>query len=352
VTSLSPASTPIAVLLNANARLVTEKVRRNLAKIVPSANLFLSQTPEEAHACVKEIIDNRYEVVFSGGGDGSFIHLLNLARDYVRERNVEVQKAGSGDLYELPQFGILKLGTGNGISTFVGSRGGTKLLERALHSQALSTLEMNLIEMGDRVFHFAGSGFDARVISDYRLFMNSLPSPAARKNFSGLVGYFCSGLGKTVPESLLKPDRGEVRIEAELADEAYLVKHARGIDEAVAAEKTLLYEGPSTIVGVATEPFYGYNIRAFPFARMKAGYMNLRILRAKPMTLVTQMQQFWNGSYRGTGVIDYLVKKVKITYEKSTPLQIGGDFESFTNAISYSIFPQALRLVDFRHMIG
>jgi hypothetical protein len=31
-------------------------------------------------------------VVFSGGGDGSFIHLLNLARDYVRERNVEVQK--------------------------------------------------------------------------------------------------------------------------------------------------------------------------------------------------------------------------------------------------------------------
>ena len=120
----------------------------------------------------------------------------------------------------------------------------------------------------------------------------------------------------------------------------------------LAAEKTLLYEGPSTIVGVATEPFYGYNIRAFPFARMKEGYMNLRILRAKPMTLVTQMQQFWNGSYRGAGVIDCLVKKVKITYEKSTPLQIGGDFESFTNAISYSIFPQALRLVDFRHMIG
>ncbi len=349
--SLSPASTPIAVLLNANARLVTEKVRRALAKIVPNANLYLSQTPEEAHDCVKRIIDSRYAVVFSGGGDGSFIHLLNLARDYVQARNLEVETTGKGERYELPHFGILKLGTGNGISTFVGSRGGTKMLERALHSAGLSTLEMDLIETGGRVFHFAGSGFDARVISDYRLFMNSLPSPAARKNFSGLMGYFCSGLGKTVPESLIKPDRGAVRIEAELADESFLVKHGRGIDEAVPADKTLLYEGPSTIVGVATEPYYGYNIRAFPFARMKEGYMNLRILRASPMTLVTQMQQFWNGSYRGTGVIDYLVKKVKVTYEKATPLQIGGDFESFTDSISYTILPQALKLVDFRHMI-
>ncbi len=349
--SLSAGSRPIAVLLNANARLVTDKVKRSLEKIVPKAHLFLSHTQEEARDYVKHIVDSRYQVVFSGGGDGSFINLLNLARDYIRDRNASPENGAATMPHELPQFGILKLGTGNGISTFVGSRGGTRLLERTLHSRELDTLEMNLIESNDRIFHFGGSGFDARVISDYRLFMNSLPTPAARKNFSGLMGYFCSGLGKTVPESMLKPDKGEVRVEVELADESFHVKHSRGIDEAVPAGNTLLYQGPSTIVGVATEPYYGYNIRAFPFARMKEGYMNLRILRAKPMTLVTQMRQFWDGSYRGTGVIDYLVKKVKITYEKATPLQIGGDFESFTDAISYSIFPQTLKLVDFRHLL-
>ena len=345
MTPSTDSSRQVAVLLNANARLVTDKVKRSLERIVPRANLFLSHTKEEALDYVKHIIDNRYATIFSGGGDGSFVHLLNLARDYLKGK----KRPGEAEP-ELPQFGILKLGTGNGISSFVGSRGGTRLLERSLHAHHLDTLEMSLIERNDRIFHFAGSGFDARLLKDYYDFMDSLKTPAARKNFSGLVGYFWSGLGKTVPESIIKPDRGEVRVEIETGDQGFYVKHTHGRDQAVATESTLLYSGPSTAVAVATEPFYGYNVRAFPFATMKPGFMNLRVLLAQPVSLVANMRDYWNGTYRGRGVKDFLVRKVKITYEKPTPIQVGGDYDSLADSITYSIFPQKCKLVDFRHL--
>ena len=340
---------PIAILLNANARLVTNKVRHSLEKVIPKAHLFFSRTREEAQDFVQHIIDSKYRVVFSGGGDGSFVNLINLATDYVKKKNLARGLLTKfNPPLEMPHFGVLKLGTGNGISSFVGSRAGTKHLEHAIHSGDFKTMEMALIESGERLFHFAGSGFDARVLSDYKLFMNSLKTPQARKNFSGLPGYFMSGLGKTVPESVLRPDRGEVRIEVEGEDNAYHMHHAKGKDTAVETTSRVLYSGPSTAVAVATEPFYGYNIRAFPFANLREGYMNLRVLLAKPVSIVANMGQFWNGSYRGQGVVDFLVKKIKVTYEKATPMHIGGDFETFTRSLVYSVTPQTCKLIDFR----
>ena len=56
----------------------------------------------------------------------------------------------------------------------------------------------------------------------------------------------------------------------------------------------------------------------------------------------------WNGSYRGNGVVDFLVKKIKVTYEKATPMHIGGDFEAFTRSLVYSVTPQTCKLIDFR----
>ena len=333
----------IAILLNANARLVTDKVRRSLERIIPRASLFLSHSKEEARDYVKHIVDSKFSVIFSGGGDGSFVNLINLVRDYIGK------KGAPQTALELPQFGVLKLGTGNGISSFVGSSGGTKMLERALHAEHLKTIEMALIERDNRIFHFAGSGFDARIAGDYQQFMNSLKTPAARKQFSGLFGYFCAGLGKTVPDSVIRPDRGEVKIELEGDDQAFHIQHTRGKDIPVETHNRLLYSGPSTAVAVATEPYYGYNVNAFPFATLREGYMNLRVLLAKPVSIVANMGQFWNGSYRGNGVMDFLAKKIKVTYEKATPMHIGGDFEAFTREIRYSIFPQTCKLIDFRH---
>ncbi len=334
----------IAVLLNANARLVTDKVKRSLERAIPRAHLFLSHTKEEALAYVKQIIDKDYKTIFSGGGDGSFVHLLNMVRDTLKARGETGHKEPT-----LPRFGILKLGTGNGISSFVGSSGGTRILERGFDENSMKTLDMALVETGNRVFHFAGSGFDARLLRDYSDLMKNLKTPEMRKSFSGLAGYFAAGLGKTVPESLFIRDRGEVRVEVEDLENSYFIQHRNGKDVIIPIENPLLYTGPSTAVGVATEPFYGYNIRAFPFATDKVGFMNLRLLLSKPVSLVANMRKYWDGSYRGAGVKDFLVKKVKVTYEKAVPFQIGGDFYDHMQEVVYSVFPQALKLLDFRH---
>ena len=55
--------------------------------------------------------------------------------------------------------------------------------------------------------------------------------------------------------------------------------------------------------------------------------------------------------YRDQHPLVLAIPRGAVPIGKIVARQIGGDFESFTDSISYSILPQALKLVDFRHMI-
>jgi len=90
--------TALAALLNGRARKVTPAAVRALRHALPDSTILVSEDLDQARRHVRELIQQRPEVILSGGGDGAAMRLLNLWRE------------GGGR--ELPVVGILRLGTG------------------------------------------------------------------------------------------------------------------------------------------------------------------------------------------------------------------------------------------------
>src|SRR5438132_14391145 len=71
----------VAVLLNANARAVSEGLRRELEAFVPTDDLFYSRTFEEARSIARTVLSRGYRTVLTGGGDGTFVGFANCIPD-------------------------------------------------------------------------------------------------------------------------------------------------------------------------------------------------------------------------------------------------------------------------------
>jgi len=99
----------VAVLVNVKSRHGSTAVGERIRSILPEARVAVTSSLSEARAWVKdEIVGNRPTILLSGGGDGTAIALLNE----LREQGIEV-----------PTFGLLGLGTGNGWARATGGVG-------------------------------------------------------------------------------------------------------------------------------------------------------------------------------------------------------------------------------------
>src|SRR5882762_9738036 len=83
----------VAVLLNANARKVTDRVVRTLSHAVAEGDLFISRSELDARRIAQTVLDRRYHTVFLGGGDGTFMGFVNeiLNQVDVRRRHHATQ---------------------------------------------------------------------------------------------------------------------------------------------------------------------------------------------------------------------------------------------------------------------
>src|SRR5689334_20473631 len=98
----------VAVLLNANARHVGPRTLRALSHVVAREDLFVSRSELEGRGIARKVVERRYDIVFCGGGDGTF---MAFANEILRE----AQRAHA----PAPRFGVLRLGTGNGLAAVV-----------------------------------------------------------------------------------------------------------------------------------------------------------------------------------------------------------------------------------------
>ena len=116
VPSAQPGVGPrVAVLLNAPARKVGPKVVRALSHVVPDEDLFLSRSLLDCKRIVQVVLERGYTTVFTGGGDGTFMGFVN---ELLRQTDARGRHAGA----PMPRVGVLKLGTGNALATFVSGR--------------------------------------------------------------------------------------------------------------------------------------------------------------------------------------------------------------------------------------
>src|SRR5262252_7903852 len=80
--SVPAATDRIAVVVNGNARSVTNEVISTLDQILLGGDLFVSRRLEEGPELARTVINRGYGTVLTGGGDGTFTAVVT---DVVRE---------------------------------------------------------------------------------------------------------------------------------------------------------------------------------------------------------------------------------------------------------------------------
>ncbi len=336
--STEESSLGIAVLLNANAKQVNARVRRALSGVVADEHLFLSRDAEEANSIADTVIARRYGTVFTGGGDGTFVAWVNHILDRAEHRSAPA-----------PRFGVLALGTGNAVAEMVGARRRSHVEEirRFLRGEVPYFRRLDLLTCEGRRTPFAGVGIDAAVLNDYNWLRQKLCGGSFRRLGEGVPGYGMAVALRSAPRQLLS---GRARYcEVMNAGRAAWRLDERGRRVGKPIEHgELLYAGPCILAAGGTVPYYGFGLKAFPFALSRPGMMHLRIAGKVPVsTLLWNVSRIWSGEFSHPGLLDFQVERVHLAFERPMPLQIGGDAEGWREELTLGMASCGVEVVDF-----
>lgn len=328
----------IAVVVNGNAKSVTEEVISTLDHILQGGDLFVSRHIKEAAEIARTIVEQGYGTVLTGGGDGTFTVMVT-----------EVVRAAERAGRPTPRFGLLKLGTGNALAWVVGASPLSENLVSAdierLHREA-STKKIHLVSVDGFLTPFAGLGADAQILADYNRTKSALQDTPLAPFGRGLTGYGLAALSRSLPAMLFRR-MPNIRVINEGAD-AWPVDDT-GLHRDRAIKKGgLIYEGPARMAAMSTIPYYGFGMKLFPFANLAEGRLNLRISRLGPPQALLSARGIWNGTYYDPRYLsDFLVEEISIECSEALEFQIGGDSQGLRSTVRARVTPEALDLVDF-----
>ncbi|MBJ6763855.1 hypothetical protein JGU66_24050 [Myxococcaceae bacterium JPH2] len=334
----------VAVMLNANARKVDARVVKMLSHVVPEQDLFLSRSELDARRIAQTVLERGYPTVFTGGGDGTFMGFVNEVLQQVGPRG---RFAGQ----QAPRFGILKLGTGNGIAAHVNASGarGDGILNDVLRARAGEVpghRAMDLLLVDGQRAPFAGLGVDGKILNDYIWVKESLGKGMLKSVLTGGGGYFSAVAFKTVPYYLT----GSVQVECEVingASEAYRIgPDGRDVGEPL-APGAVLFRGEVMMAAAGTMPYYGYGFRMFPHASARRGFMQLRLGQVTPTQVLTNLHKLWNGRWNHEGIHDFHTQGATIRFNRPMPFQVGGDAAGYRDEVTLAVAPESIELLDF-----
>lgn len=339
------AEAKVAVLLNANARKVTDRVVRTLSHAVPEGDLFISKSELDARRIAQTVLDRRYQTVFLGGGDGTFMGFVNeiLNQVEMRRRHHAAQPA--------PRFGVLKLGTGNSVATLVkaSSAKNDGILDDVLRARAgevpgYRQLDMLMIE--GRRAQFAGMGLDGKLLNDYIWVKDRFGRGPLEPLMKGGAGYITSVAFKTVPYYFTH----STLVEGEIINEG-VTAYKCGPDGLPVGKSwskgETIFKGPLMMVAAGTIPYYGYELKMFPFAAKRRGMMNLRYGALSPAGILANLKGLWAGTWHPEGMNDVLCSDVRIKFQKPMAFQVAGDADGYREDVRFTVAPEPIEVVDF-----
>ena len=321
---------PVAVLLNANARQYSGRVLRKVGDVIPQHDIYVSRTADEAMDAARTVLERGYPMVCTGGGDGTLVHFITSAHELL----------GSRAANETPDIGVLKLGTGNAIASYVGAGVVEDDLRKMRAGLAPARADLPLIEADGTLCHFVGFGVDAAIINDY----NELKNPW----LSGEARYAASVLTRSIPRQLTtRRQQPIVRIVNRGHDAYRCGPSGEPVGEPIAAGE-VLYEGPVMLCGASTTPFYGYGMRVYPFAGMLPGRVQLRVASCGVYEVLSKLPALWKGTHRSPTISDFWVDAVELQFDKPAPLQVAGDPRGYRDNLTLRLSQRSVRLVDLR----
>src|SRR5579883_2620185 len=166
-TARTESPTPrVAVLVIRRARAMSAALLETLESLVNPRSLYVSHSLGSAQGIARYLVGERYDVIMCAGGDGTFTRTVTDVFDAVGQR-----------WEAMPAFGILRLGTGNGVATTLGAsprnpKGLAMDLWRARATAPAGVLSM--IEVEGQLTPFAGFGYDARILHDHERLARTL----------------------------------------------------------------------------------------------------------------------------------------------------------------------------------
>lgn len=338
VPSQSP-NTParVAVLLNARAKRVTRDVQRGFEKLVPAEDLYFSESLDDSRAICRSIVERRYGVLLTGGGDGTIMRAMNDL--------LHAADSLSTGLFRppLPDLGVLRLGTGNALASATSA--GRPLEDTALvlsgrrpTARPLSLLEER--ESGE-VSTFGSIGYDAQLLNDYLDACQEESGPALTAVKKSLAGYFYALFTRTVPQQL-KSEQARLCIRAQ--GRASMIDPVTKEEIPLAADSTL-FEGAARAVAFGTTPYYGFKLKIFPYAERRPDRLHLRVSVASIPYLLARLPSLWDGTIEGA-FVDFLVEGASIESSVPLPYQVGGDGRGYRDRLDVRLSPRTFRILD------
>lgn len=331
-------SARIAVVLNGNAKSVTDEVIATLDQLVAGGDLFVSRRIEEAADIARTVIDRGYDTVLTGGGDGTFTVMVTAV---VREAD----RRGA----PRPRFGLLRLGTGNSLAWVVGAsaaKGGGLGVDIERLRRDKGSRPLRLVETEGILSPFCGFGIDAVVLRDYNRTKQWLSRGPLKRVAPGALSYAIASVTQSIPGYLLRPVP-HVRVINRGKDVVRVGQRGTHAGRPIRAGETL-YEGRARLVSASTIPFYGFGFRMFPYAEDRPDRMQLRISTISATEFVAGFRKIWRGDYENPETIfDYLVEDVDVEIDPATPFQIGGDEQGLRDRVRMRLTEEPIRLADF-----
>lgn len=328
----------VAVVLNGNARQVTDQLVESFDRVVGRGDLFLSRNLDEAHGIALSIVEAGYPVVLTGGGDGTFVQMVTSITKEAKSRSQEP-----------PRFGLLKLGTGNSLAWALGagtSRRGV-LADLARLRDDAEYREFRLIEVQDLLTPFAGAGFDALGLKHFHEVRSVVRRlPWIGKRATGAISYAISIPLLTIPDIVVSRSM-KVRIVNLGADACRLGPDGQRSGAAIGAGQ-VLFEGTCIAALVSTIPYWGFGARVFPFAEDRPpDRFCLRVVATHPAHVAAHLRSAWKGTYRHEDLIDWYAEDVKFEFEEPTAIEIGGDPAGVTDSMRAHLHPDPVKLIEY-----
>lgn len=109
----------------------------------------------------------------------------------------------------------------------------------------------------------------------------------------------------------------------------------------------LIYEGSLMMAAAGTVPFYGFELKMFPYAGKRRGMMNLRLATIATTTVLANLPSLWRGQYSNEGIRDILCTDATIRFSRPMPFQIAGDAAGYRDEVRFQMASESVDLVDF-----
>ena len=109
----------------------------------------------------------------------------------------------------------------------------------------------------------------------------------------------------------------------------------------------VLYRGPMSVAGASTSEYLGFGFRGFPHIGAATQRFSFRVYAASTLEATMRMPQLWRGAHPLPKDHVFMVTRVRASFSRPVPVQIGGDLAGWKSEVEYNLCARPIDLLDW-----